>query len=519
VAASRGRVLLLKQERRFMTRITPLAASMMLVCVLGPGTARAADDVANLKAELEALKSDYNTRVQALEARIKQLEDEVAAARAAPPASTSAAGAQGGAPAPAAPGQPAPAPGAENQAPAPLPEVPAPGFPAPGGAGQGGSATAFNPQISMILTGNYASLSEDPATYRIAGFIPPPEGEGPGDRSFNLGESELTVASNVDPYFFANVTAAIQGDNTIDIEEAYFKTLALNSGFTLKGGRFFSGIGYVNEVHSHNWDFVDQPLVYQAFLGGQLAQDGVQLRWLAPTDLFLELGAEAGSGRSFPGTQRNTNSLGSDALFAHVGGDVGDSTSWRAGLSWLDARSTDRTYDDVDQFGVPVVNAFSGTSRTWIIDGTLKWAPHGDPTIHQFKLQGEYMRRTEDGELAFDVTGRNLSNGYSSTQSGWYLQAVYGFVQRWRAGVRYDSLDSGTTRIGLVSAGVLPLEAFPTLLAASPHRTTLMVDWSLSEFSRLRIQYAWDDARASEQDRQLLLQYIFAIGAHGAHKF
>jgi hypothetical protein len=68
-------------------------------------------------------------------------------------------------------------------------------------------------------------------------------------------------------------------------------------------------------------------------------------------------------------------------------------------------------------------------------------------------------------------------------------------------------------------AGLLPLSAFPTLLEASPHRTTLMVDWSLSEFSRLRMQYAWDEARANELDRQLLLQYIFAIGAHGAHKF
>ena len=69
----------------------------------------------------------------------------------------------------------------------------------------------------MDLTGNYAALSEDPNTYRVGGFIPPPEGEGPGPRSFNLDESELTVASNVDPYFFAQVTAAIQGDNSIDI--------------------------------------------------------------------------------------------------------------------------------------------------------------------------------------------------------------------------------------------------------------------------------------------------------------
>ena len=472
-----------------MAKLAPIAGAMVVGLLLLPNAGKAApDDVAALRAELEALKADYTSRVQALETRIKQLESAVATAQLAQP---------GAAPAPPAFPQPPPV--------------------AP--PGKSSNATAFNPAISMILTGNYASLSQDPATYRVAGFIPPPSGEGPGDRSFNLDESELTVASNVDPYFFGNVTAAIQGGNSIDIEEAYFKTLALNNGFTIKGGRFFSATGYLNEIHSHNWDFADQPLVYQVFLGGQLAQDGAQIRWVAPADYFIELGAEAGSGRSFPGTQRNSSSLASDALFAHLGGDAGDSTSWRLGVSWLDARSTDRAYDDVDQLGAPVTNAFTGTSRTWIADGTLKWAPHGDPTYHQFKLQGEYLHRTESGRLAFDVAGRNLAGDYNSSQSGWYLQAVYGFMQRWRAGLRYDSMQSGTPSIGLVQLGLLPSAAFPSLASASPERTTIMVDWSLSEFSRLRAQYAWDEARATERDRQLLLQYIFAMGAHGAHKF
>lgn len=478
----------------------PLAGALVISAMLWstPGHA-AADDLAALKAELEALKKDYNTHIQALEDRIKQLES---ASGTAAPAGQAATPAVAAAPAAAAPAFPEPAPLA-----APAPH-------------KGSNATAFNPAISMILTGNYASLSRDPATYRIAGFMPPPEGEGPGDRSFNLGESELTLAANVDPYFFANVTAAIQGDNSIDIEEAYFKTLALSHGFTLKGGRFFSGTGYLNEIHAHAWDFVDQPLVYQALFAGQLAQDGVQVRWIAPTDYFIELGAEAGSGRSFPGTQRNSNALGSDALFAHLGGDVGDSTSWRLGVSWLDAKSSNRAYRDADQFGTAVTDAFSGTSRTWIVDGTMKWAPHGDPTYHQLKLQSEYMHRTENGQLAFDVSGANLTDGYSSAQSGWYIQGVYEFKQRWRAGLRYDSMSSGTPSIGLVNTGILPISAFPTLLSASPERTTFMIDWSLSEFSRLRAQYAWDEARAAhELDHQLLLQYIFSIGAHGAHKF
>ena len=201
---------------------------------------------------------------------------------------------------------------------------------------------------------------------------------GPGERSFNLGESELTLSANVDPYFSAQMTAALTAEDEIEVEEAFFRTLALPSGFTAKGGRFFSGFGYLNEVHAHAWDFVDQPLVYQAFFGDQFTQDGVQVKWLAPTELFVELGAETGNGDAFPATRRNRNGMNGATLFAHVGGDVGDSTSWRAGAAWLDQRAEDRTFEDVDEFGQPVINAFTGKSRTWVVDAVLKWTPLGD---------------------------------------------------------------------------------------------------------------------------------------------
>ncbi|HVY80002.1 MAG TPA: hypothetical protein VG994_03395 [Steroidobacteraceae bacterium] len=477
------------------------AVSMMLFLGTMPIAAMAAnDEVAELRAELEALKSDYASKVASLEARIAQLESS--SAHVSEPAS-------------ATPQAVAGAAGGFDQSPPPA----TPDFPPSAAAGAGNGQTAFNPAISVILAGNYAHLSADPETYRIAGFIPSGDEIGPGARSFSLGESELTMAANVDPYFFANVTAAISSDNEIGIEEAYFRTLALREGFTVKGGRFFSGLGYLNEIHAHAWDFVDQPLVYQAFFGNQLAQDGLQAKWLAPTDTFLELGVEAGNGGAFPGTHRNRNGLNATTLFAHVGGDIGDSTSWRTGVSWLDDKADTRAYDDTDAFGAPVVNAFSGTSRTWGLDAIMKWAPHGDAVNRQLKLQGEYFHRVEDGQLAFDTTGADVIGDYRSAQSGWYVQSAYLFRPRWRVGLRYDSMDSGNPRIGSVSAGLLTRDAFPALLPHSPDRVTMMVDWSPSEFSRLRAQYAWDGARLDQRDRQFLIQYLYGIGAHGAHKF
>jgi hypothetical protein len=231
-----------------------LAALLAFAGMTTPMLGHAADDIASLRAELQALKNDYHTRVDALEQRLAQLENapvgEIAeAAPAAPPVPTMASG-----------------------------------------GGGGGTGTAFNPAISLILTGNYAHIDQDPETWRIGGFLPSGGEVGPGERSFNLGESELTLSSNVDPYFSAQMTAALSAENEVEVEEAFFRTLALPDGFTAKGGRFFSGFGYLNEVHSHAWDFADQPLVYQAFFGGQFKQDGLQVKWLAPTDLFIELG-------------------------------------------------------------------------------------------------------------------------------------------------------------------------------------------------------------------------------------
>ncbi len=167
-------------------------------------------------------------------------------------------------------------------------------------------------------------------------------------------------------------------------------------------------------------------------------------------------------------------------------------------------------------------NGFSGTSRLWVLDGLLKWAPNGNSTNTNVKLQGEYFRRSEDGNLAYDTGGASLgarSGGFASRQSGWYLQGVYQFVPQWRVGYRYDSLNSGATGLGLVASGALSAADFPILASYSPSRNTLMLDWSPTEFSRMRLQLARDQSRRGATDNQLLLQYIMSLGAHGAHKF
>ena len=196
-------------------------------------------------------------------------------------------------------------------------------------------SNSFNPEMSMILQGSYNNLKQDPNAYQITGFVPTLGEVGPGARGFSLGESELVLSANIDPNWRGTAILALAPEGGVEMENAYFESLGLGNGFSFKGGRFFSGIGYLNEQHSHAWDFADAPLAYKAFLGNQLGDDGVQIRWLAPTDLFLEFGAEVGRGRTFPGADNNKNGVSQGAIFAHLGGDAGISNAWRVGLSWL----------------------------------------------------------------------------------------------------------------------------------------------------------------------------------------
>lgn len=379
------------------------------------------------------------------------------------------------------------------------------------------STSAANPELSLILLGSYAQ--HKPGARRPTGFLQD-AGIGAPARGFSLNDTELILAANIDPYF-RGLATVILADGAAEIEEAWFQTLALDHGLTLKGGRFIAGIGYANEQHPHAWDFADNNLMYQTLFGEHLVQDGLQLKWLAPTDTFVELGMEVGRGAAFPGSAAggDNNGAGSWAIFGHVGGDVGEANAWRAGLSYLGARPQARESLPGDNSGVEASTLFSGKSNTWIADLIWKWAPDGNPKARNFKFQTEYFQRDEEGDLTcVDNTAAGgvctgLAGAYRARQSGWYAQGVYQFMPHWRVGLRYDRLNRGSLDYGANNANLLAADY-------SPSKWSLMADYSPSEFSRFRLQLARDRSmQGSPDDNQITLQYVHSLGAHGGHKF
>lgn len=448
-------------------------------------------DLQGLRQEVEAMRAAYEARLQTLEQRL------MAAEKVAEQALASKAAANSG------PGDLAPV-----AAPPSVPTAPVAASPSPGGG-----ANAFNPAISLILAGGYTRTSQDPANYRITGVqLPAGNSAGPGSRGFSLAESELSLAANIDPWLRGVATIALGSDNSVSVEEAFVQTTSLNRGLTLKAGRFYSGVGYLNPQHVHTWDFADNPLAYQAFLGGQFGDDGLQLKWLAPTDRYIELGLELGRGRGFPGSDTGRNSAGMTALTAHTGGDIGDSQNWRAGLSRLSTKANEQNVSAVNATGSLVTNAFSGNTSVWVVDGVWKWAPNGNGAKTNFKLQGEYLRSTRRGSLVYDVGNANVPDAYRAAQSGWYLQGVYQFMPRWRVGLRTERLNPGSPDFGINSASLQASDY-------RPKKNTLMLDYNPSEFSRVRLQFAQDRAQQGMTDNQIFLQYQMSLGAHGAHRY
>lgn len=373
----------------------------------------------------------------------------------------------------------------------------------------GNSANAFNPKISLVLNGTYADFSSGkPAT--IPGFLLGGE-SGFVPEGFSLGETELAVDSNVDNWLHAWASLSFEddhGETEAHVEEAFLETLTLPYGFSAKFGRFFSAIGYMNSKHAHTWQFADAPLVYQSMLGGQLADDGLQIRWLAPTDYFLEFGAEALRGIGYPAGGPDRSGVRNWTAFMHVGGDIGFSSSWRFGLSHLGSSSTARETEQADGSR----NQFSGDSRLNIASFVYKWAPNGNSYRHNFVFNAEYFHRKEEGEVSDPST--SIGSDYDGTQSGFYVLGVYQFMPRWRLGLRYGQLKADNQ---------LSNPQASTLLAddgGTPRRYSAMLDYSNSEFSRIRLQFNRDESRVhGEPDNQVIVQYIAAIGSHPAHSF
>jgi hypothetical protein len=344
------------------------------------------------------------------------------------------------------------------------------------------SKSSMNPDISAILDVAGAYFSDDEPLQAGA--------HDPTETGFNFQQLELSLLSNVDPYFqFKGYL--LFGLTGVEVEEVYATTLALPHNLQLRFGQFLTRFGRFNATHPHSWYFADQMLVHGKFFGGEGNRGlGVEASYLAPLPWYVELIASttdargAGTARSFWGAE--------DAEIE----DFGD-FQYTAALKQFFPLSEDWSlnWGLSGAFG-PNATGFDNRTDIYGTDVFLRWRPVSKGEGYtSVSLEAEYLlrRRQVPSDLLIDRGG--------------YAFLAWRFAQRWETGVRYEQVTG------------LKNDPLDPEWDEKRTRTGGQVTFYPTEFSRLRLQVNQDRPSWREPYWGAFLATEISVGAHGAHIF
>jgi len=339
------------------------------------------------------------------------------------------------------------------------------------------NAKLLNPDISFIGdfigTGGHNSVSPS--------------------RSLEMHESEVGMQAIIDPYARADAFLSF-GETGVNVEEAYITFTSLPAGLLLKVGKMRAEFGKVNTIHNHALQYIDRPLATGNLVGGEDGIDdaGISLtRFLpAPKGWFAEGTAQVFRGDSddlFTATRRQDVSV-----VGHLRAyrDLSESTNLDLGVSY--ARGHNNS-------GALTLDPSAFVTNLYGADATLRWKPLRRAIYNSFLFRTELFWSARDQLSAL--------NAFQTQHAfGMYSHGEYRLNRRWTVGGRFD-------RSGHSNNAALTDTGFSGILTYWP-----------SEFSQIRGQYRYGhlmDPATLRYDNanEFLFQFLFVMGAHGAHPF
>jgi hypothetical protein len=235
--------------------------------------------------------------------------------------------------------------------------------------------------------------------------------------------------------------------------------------------------GKVNTLHAHTLPWVDVPIVMRNLLGGEdgLEDSGVSVsKLLINPFFFLEATGELYQGNSsgvFHTSEHNDVSW-----LGRVRGyrDLTEGTNLDVGASFTSGHN----------------NAGLDTrTRLFGVDATIRYRPLRRAVYRRFLGRTELVWSHREQDIG-DVSA-----------FGMYASGEYQFAQRWFAGLRYDHSQRATDS------------------QLTDYGPSVVLTYWPSEFSQIRGQYRRTRYAENVTANELLFQFLFAIGAHGAHSF
>jgi len=311
--------------------------------------------------------------------------------------------------------------------------------------------------------------------------------------SLQLHETEVGMQAIIDPYARADAFISF-GETGVNVEEGYVTFTSLPAGLLLKVGKMRADFGKVNTIHNHALPWIDRPLATNNLVGGEDGIDdaGMSLSHFipAPKGWFMEGTAQVYRGDSddvFSAYRRQD--LG---VVGHLRGyrDLSESTNLDLGASYARGNSAGLA---------TAANPSAFFTNLYGADATLRWKPLRRAVYKNFLLRTELFWSARD-----QLSPLNIFE--TQHAFGMYTSAEYRVNRRWTIGGRFD-------RSGHATDANLTDTGFSGILTYWP-----------SEFSQIRGQYRYGHlAVANPGDfsnaNEFLFQFLFVMGAHGAHPF
>ena len=299
--------------------------------------------------------------------------------------------------------------------------------------------------------------------------------------ALEMHESELSLQAIVDPYARADFFVSF-GEAGVNLEEGFITLTELPGGLLTRVGKMRAAFGKVNTLHNHVLPWSDRPLVTQNLVGGEDGIDdaGISVARLIPNPwLFLEATGQVFRGDS--GDLYKSSKRGDLSYVGHLRGyqDISESSNIDLGFSYSQGHNDSAADTGLDSF----------KTQLYGIDATFRWKPLQRAIYHSFVGRTEYIWSRRDQPIGL------------SSANGFYVSGDYQVGRRWFTGVRFDKSDRATDA------------------SLSDNGASFIVTYWPSEFNQVRAQYRRTNYALAESANELLFQFQFSIGAHGAHVF
>jgi hypothetical protein len=287
------------------------------------------------------------------------------------------------------------------------------------------SQTMVNPDISFIGDVRLSIHNDQSA---------PDEAEKP---ALEFHELEIGASGYLNPFARADIFLGIHGvEGPIEVEEAYMTLLrGLPLGLQMKVGQYLADLGKLNTQHSHQWSWMERPLMLKEVFGDDGLKDvGINLSCLLPVGASawtisahaLKTGGLAvHHHHEEDGDENEAETVRSDiAVLSRISAFVplGETTFLETGASLLRSEHE------------PAENRYATLAN---LDFKLKWRPD---IFRSLTFVAEFLgnSRTVCAEESSEDSA-SLHDETSDVRSfGAFTAVDFQFWRRWNAGAFYD---------------------------------------------------------------------------------